>query len=567
MSLSDRCFLLLGGAGLVGQQVARRIAEDLSAKKIVIAALRQDEVDDVLEGPSGLSASYRSQGITFVGESGDIFVREEFRDRSRAELLADASARDALYEDLYGDIDDSYQHNYLASLIRKHQPDVIVDCINTATAISYQDVYTGAQLARRALDTALADGATAEDAENLRKTFDALTLSQSAPQLIRHALLLLRSMREARTRVYVKVGTTGTGGMGMNIPYTHSEDKPSATLLTKSAVAFAHTGLMFLMARTAGGPIVKEVKPGAMIGYADVVQRTIRERGENVHRYAARRVELGGELRLAMPAEEFKSQGELSLPVVDTGENGLFTRGEFEAITTVRQMEFITPEEIALDVVLEIKGSNTGQDVIAAIDGAVMSPTYRAGVLRQHALNDLARLEDETGSHSVALGQLGPPELSKLLWEAHLLRLLYGDLKTVLAKTPEQIAPECQALLDRDAELRDTIVSTGGAILAPDGESLLRGPRLRIPERAGLASLPMAEDDKDRWARKGWVDLRPENFLTWQSRFATMLETRQRTHMRGTSAMTRDAYRHDSLEIGAIVGWILNNEIEGYRIK
>lgn len=29
-------------------------------------------------------------------------------------------------------------------------------------------------------------------------------------------------MSESGTRLYLKVGTTGTGGMGLNIPYTHS---------------------------------------------------------------------------------------------------------------------------------------------------------------------------------------------------------------------------------------------------------------------------------------------------------------------------------------------------------
>src|SRR5260370_33094512 len=70
--------------------------------------------------------------------------------------------------------------------------------------------------------------------------------------------------------------------MGLNIPYTHREDKPSAQLITKTAVAFAHTGLLFLMARTAGGPIVKEIKPGGMIGYADITFRQIPEGGKQV---------------------------------------------------------------------------------------------------------------------------------------------------------------------------------------------------------------------------------------------------------------------------------------------
>ena len=53
--------------------------------------------------------------------------------------------------------------------------------------------------------------------------------------------------------------------MGMNIPYTHSEDKPSKVLLAGAEAAFGHTGLMFLLARTPDAPVVKEIKPAAMI--------------------------------------------------------------------------------------------------------------------------------------------------------------------------------------------------------------------------------------------------------------------------------------------------------------
>ena len=51
-------------------------------------------------------------------------------------------------------------------------------------------------------------------------------LSLSMTQLVRHVMMLDRALSEAGTRLYVKVGTTGTGGMGLNIPYTHSEDRP-----------------------------------------------------------------------------------------------------------------------------------------------------------------------------------------------------------------------------------------------------------------------------------------------------------------------------------------------------
>src|SRR5437588_2954991 len=135
------------------------------------------------------------------------------------------------------------------------------------------------------------------------------------------------------------------------------------------------------------------------------------------------------------------------------------------------QMEFVTPEEIAHEVVMEIQGSNTGRDVIAAIDGAVMNPTYRAGYLRHQALAELERWEEKTGTHSVALGHLGPPELSKLLWEAELLKLGYGTLQVVLAHMPEEVAGDLCLLLQlpEHEQMRQTIISLGLPILLPDG--------------------------------------------------------------------------------------------------
>ena len=39
---------------------------------------------------------------------------------------------------------------------------------------------------------------------------------------------LLEGLKRAGTKAYVKVGTSGTGGMGLNIPYTHSEESRRA---------------------------------------------------------------------------------------------------------------------------------------------------------------------------------------------------------------------------------------------------------------------------------------------------------------------------------------------------
>jgi hypothetical protein len=251
---------------------------------------------------------------------------------------------------------------------------------------------------------------------------------------------------------------------------------------------------------------------------------------------------------------------------VDTGENGFFARGEFETITYINQMEFVTPEEIAHQAVLEIKGSNTGYDVIGAIDSSVMTPSYRAGVLRQTALDKLARIEEETQSHSVALGQLGPPELSKLLYEAHLLKLNYGTLEAVISAPASEIAETLFSYLLENESLRTTITSIGVPILAPDGRSLLRGPRVNIPESI-YHEVPIGENNVNAWARKGWVDLRALSFAEWQERFRLMQRSQHMLHTRGSSSITMKTYLPDTIEIGAIVAWIFINEKHGYRIK
>lgn len=561
-------FLILGGAGLVGLQIAREITKYLNPKRIVIAALYEHEVQSALRELQDL---FPDSSVQFEGVWGNIFVRQDYANMPYGELVHDRATRQGLYNDLFDDMTPAYDGSYLAHLIRTYQPDVVIDSINTATAISYQDSYTATKLARQNIvelvDAVETNTVEAESTAEAVETIEMLMLSQSLPQLVRHVQLLYQALLKANTRLYLKIGTTGTGGMGLNIPYTHSEDRPSMKLMTKTAVAFAHTGLLFLMARTAGGPIVKELKPGAMIGYADVLNREIRQRGKSVPVYNSHAVSLNGSLTLNENVEDYEMLYPLEVPVVDTGENGLFAKGEFEAITALRQMEFITPEEIARKAMLEIKGSNTGFDVIAEIDSAVMNPTYRAGYLRQRVLEDMNHLEQELGTHSVALGMLGPPEIGKLLWEAELLKVTYGTLQAVLEAHPESIAQSLNNLVHENDDLRHMITSVGIPLLSSDGKTLLRGPFIRIPEVPESNCIMTEGDSVDKWANKGWVDLRVPNFERWQERFRRMQLERERTRGRGSASITRQTYLFDDIRIGEIVGWIFNNEIEGYRIK
>ncbi|MBX2799822.1 MAG: hypothetical protein KTR31_19240 [Myxococcales bacterium] len=557
-------FMILGGAGLVGLQVCRRILTDMQPKKIVVASLFEAEADKAvatLRGEFG-------DGVSFLPAWGNLFVPTDLAMVPRAEMLSDSATRRRMLQWLYGTFEAAYEQNHLVRLIATHRPHVVVDCVNTATGLSYQNVFDGA---KKVMDWMGApdESFPAEGVEDLEH----FLLSQSVPQLIRHVRFVHRATSENNTRVYVKVGTTGTGGMGLNIPYTHSEDKPSKVLLAKTEAAFGHTGLLFLLARTPNAPIVKEVKPAAMIGYRGVRTIQVSDRHGNTKIFEPQVMRVEGALELRDQPERYASVGDLVLSVVDTGENGLFTRGEFAAITALGQMEYITPEEIARVVAHEIRGANTGQDVISAIDSAVLNPSYKAGLVREAALHDLVQAEAASGLPSIALGRLGPPELSKLLFEAQLLKEKYGSLRATLQgdygpRTAVEVSTGMVSQLAQ-SKVRTLAPSIGIPILSADGASLLRGPRVNVPEVSGHSTtVPLGDVDRvDAWAKKGWIDLRPANVAVWLERLNRMSATRVELRDTGSAAANIRTYVPASFEIGEVVAWIFNNEMGGHRIK
>ena len=300
--------------------------------------------------------------------------------------------------------------------------------------------------------------------------------------------------------------------------------------------------------------------------------RTASDKHGNSDLYRPHRLSLsaGGALELREASEGYEKDGQLDVPLVDTGENGVFTRGEFAAITALGQMEYITPEEIARTVVHEIRGANTGRDIISALDASVLDPSYKAGLIRSAALHDLDVVERESGIASVALGRLGPPELSKLLFEAQLFKYATGSLQQAVAQgvTPQGLSDALSAALEPSGVAR-TAPSIGIPVLMPDGETVLRGPRINVPEVVGHTTTVSLDDGEkvDAWVAKGWVDLRPSNMATWQARFRKMIQARAVLRHTGSAAANIRTYSADHFEIGEVVAWIFNNEMGGNRIK
>jgi len=567
MDIQNKTVLVLGGWGLVGSAICRKLVEE-RPKKIIVTSLLEYEAKEAVQM---LNKEFPNVGRKFfVPWWGNIFVRHTLKDKPREEILSNETTRSMLIDDLLDELSfEIVERSAIYQLLRKHQPHIVIDCINSATAIAYQDLFQSAREVRKALNN------NGSNLKSLRESTERLLATQYTPQLIRHVQLLYRSMQIVGTKIYVKIGTSGTGGMGLNIPYTHSEERPSSVLLSKSSVAGAHTMLLFLLGRTPDAPITKEIKPTAAIAWKRIGYGEIKKRGKTIELVDCppeNGIHLKGSLKLKDDSQSWRPMNQpLRSVYIDTGENGTFSRAEFEAIATPGQMEYVTPEEIADSVVYEIRGGNTGHDIINALDNATLNPTYRAGFMFESAIQQLKRLEEKHGTKSVAFEILGPPRLSKLLYEAHLLQLAYRTMQSVVKAAPKDMSAKLETLIRANGEVRSRIISIGIPILLADGKTLLRGREIKIPPHRGDNELKITEKSLNAWAHDGWVDLRVRNMERWRARFATIMADVEQIPKDETSSrhFRSKAYwgNFEEIEPGKLVGWIFSEEEKGKRMK
>ncbi|MEB2328853.1 MAG: short-chain dehydrogenase [Ignavibacteriaceae bacterium] len=564
MDIKNKRVLVLGGWGLVGSAITRKVVNE-NPKQIILTSLKKQEAEEIC---AEFTKKFKTRKNFFVPWWGNIFVRYEYKDLSRDTCLNDDVMRFNLISDFVHDLDDKIlKGSSIYQLFKKFKPDIVFDCINTATAIAYQNIYSSYN------EVLSVSQSNERDFQKLRIASEKMISSSYIPQLIRHIQLLHNSMREFGTSFYLKVGTSGTGGMGLNVPYTHSEEKPSRVLLSKSSVAGAHSLLLFLMARTQGGPKVKELKPTASIAWKKIKYGTILNRGKVVPICSVNfddTIELQGTFK-RNDGRKYRKKGSFKTVYIDTGENGIFSRGEFETITTVGQMEFVTPEEIAENAIEEVKGGQTGHDIVSALDSAVMEPTYRAGFMQGEAVKKLDELERKYKTHSVAFEMLGPPRLSKLLYEAHLIRLIYKDFNSYISAAPDNIAKKMTEYLKKNHSLRNEILSNGIPILMPDGKRYLRGENVTIPSANEGNSISITKEKVEKWAADGWLDLRQQNWKRWKDRFVAIINQceNEDDYMNSSRVLFNSDYwdNFKSINIGRIVGWLFIHEENGLRIK
>jgi hypothetical protein len=558
--------MIFGAYGQCGAAITKLILRTAVPEQLVLTSLHRSEAEAVCAQAKQWAGMYQpSSLIEIVPECGNILLSDKLEQsykRLRAGEDIEAEYCDGLTRFLYREYSEfsaeDKQDVFIYRLLSKYKPHILIDCVNTATGLAYQDIFSlGKAYLERKSQSGAEAAAQSQDAVPL---VERALLAPSMPGLIRHIEILGDALRVSGVQLYLKVGTTGTGGMGLNIPYTHSESKPSRTLMSKSAVAGAASLLYLLMNRTAGNPIIKEIKPAALIGWKAIAYGEVKKGGVPVQLWDC---PLDRGVPLSSQAMEFarcpadKLGDTLKAVYIDTGENGVFSAAEFETITSLEQMELVTPEDVARAALEEIRGESTGFDIVGALNAVCLDSSYRGGVMRGSALEQLHEMEEQYHQEGVAFEILGPPRLSKLLWEAYLLKR-HGQLGSLLTPVFHQDAGTIEQRLDlfertfdpaalcdvvtealaEDQDTRARILSIGIPICTPDLK-LLYGPviaLMRAYPGLGLGEVLADSNRRRSFIENGVVELLPGNFERWRDRLKTALRYHFISHDSGPAA-------------------------------
>ncbi|MFC1845772.1 hypothetical protein ACFLX2_01445 [Candidatus Dependentiae bacterium] len=273
-SLDGKSIFVLG-AGQVGEASAVRALRE-NPKKIVLHTLTEQEALLAIQNVKNVVGDVDSE---IIPSWGNALVPSDLMFLSRNEILGDKQKRETFLSYLYSFMtDDILSNSSFYQLLKKHQPDIVVDAINTATVVGYlDDPYS---LPRRVINDAKGSQKDINWEDSCLNVLSAAVI----PSLIRFTQVLEKGIADFGIESYVKVSTTGLGGMGVNLCYTHgdlNEPGMSSGILGKVAAAGVMHQLFWSLAHTPEINI-RVVVPAALIGWQPVGFGKFRSHGKNL---------------------------------------------------------------------------------------------------------------------------------------------------------------------------------------------------------------------------------------------------------------------------------------------
>jgi len=371
--------LIIGGGGLLGSTIAKLFID--KGYRVSIVSLDDNKSKKRIFDKGLVNKLTKEYWV-------DAFLPIGTRDRS--------SKNSHIKINDYFELKPSLAFKYwpLYKIIKKAKPEIIIDAINSATYFSNFVSYYS----------------------KIFKKNDNSAIGLAVKLLSKHYQLLSFSSTELDIKHYIKIGTTGIGGMGLNLPFTHGEERPGKKLLLKVCFAGMETMLLFGL-RNNKSMKVSEIKPAAAIFENEAINKGNIGAKDNFF---------------------------------DGGESGDYSLAEYELITGPTYMGLVTPLQIA-HVTHSVVEDDNKFNVLDGLERAVIRTNKVSRIIR----NSVVRKKIQVPR--LISGNLGPPQLTKVLIEYELSKVVNLGKASI-------------KLLTHDTDLFTQLNLVNFGLIMPDGK-------------------------------------------------------------------------------------------------
>lgn len=471
--------ILFIGTGQIGKAILNKVVLS-GPEKIVIHNLTEDESNLVCNKYKSLYPN-----IDFIPSYGNIFMPYQLKDLNNRNLY---DKSEDIINYFYKEIDPiTLEQSTIVTLIEKYKPSLIIDAINTATVLgnAYNPEYNFK--------------CYSDDPAECSKR---LMVDDYTTKIINFVYSLKYGIETYGVEKYVKVSTTGLGGMGINMPYTHGDNPKinlSSALMGKIAASGVLHQLLWNLEHTMGNNI-SLIIPGTFVGYDSVKNEPIEtDKGLLFKRTVPKSYKLLDKEKIEY--NDTLTNEYLEFPVVRAGENHVYSKMELNVLTAIGQMEGITKEEVANKVIDCIDGKSSN-DILSTLDSAMLKPTY----LGREMIYDINNKFDETSyEYGIATGNLGVT-LSKKLYELFLIKEAYPTISDLRQNDIDSIVKQVNSKLNNS--LIEEIITLGIPILDCNNNFYI-GDYSLVPNIKEENKID--EKNIEKWSKIGWVDLRKNN--------------------------------------------------------
>ena len=486
--------VLIIGTGQIGKAILRMVI-DKKPRQIIIHNLTKKESDIIV---TKYKEKYKN--IKFYSSYGNIFMPYHLKDLNNKNLIDKA---DDIIEYFYSEMDeDILEKSSISTLVKKYKPTLIIDAINSATVLG--KAYNPEQTKKSFYD-------------NSNYCCKNIMAYDYTTKIINFVYSLKYAMEKYSVKKYIKVSTTGLGGMGINMPYTHGDNPKiqlSSALMGKISASGVLHQLLWNLSHTKGID-VSLIIPSTFVGYDSVLDEPI-ETDKGLLKTRDMPVPIQLEYGKQLKYNKLTENGYLKFPVVRAGENHVYSQLELNVLTAIGQMEAITKEEVANHVINCIDGK-TNNDILSAMDKNMLLPTY----LGREMIYEINEKIDSIGSknYGIATGNLGVT-LSKQLYELFLIKKCFDTVSELKKASNKQLTELVNHKIDK--KIIQEIITLGIPIITNDGKIYI-GDYSLVPALDDNNKV-LTEQNLESWSKIGWVDLRENNLVEWKKKIIMVYE-------------------------------------------